>query len=80
MAKKFDILQHTFVPAYRKLEENEISDLLQKFNIKRVQLPKMFSSDVIAERLELKTGEVIEITRQSRTAGESKYYRVIVDG
>ncbi|PIN99824.1 DNA-directed RNA polymerase subunit H [archaeon CG10_big_fil_rev_8_21_14_0_10_43_11] len=79
MPKKFDILQHDFVPAYRKLEESEITSLLESFSIKRVKLPKLLSSDPIVERLELKAGDVVEITRKSRTAGEAKYYRVVVD-
>lgn len=79
MGKKFDILQHEFVPAYRVMTSEEISELLQKYNIKRNQLPKISTSDAMAVQMELKSGDIVEILRKSPTAGEAKYYRVVVD-
>ncbi|MBR9679125.1 MAG: DNA-directed RNA polymerase subunit H [Nanoarchaeota archaeon] len=79
MTKKVDILQHELVPAYRVMNEEEINVILREHNIKFSQLPKIFVSDPIVERLEAKAGEVLEITRKSRTSGTAKHYRVIID-
>jgi DNA-directed RNA polymerase subunit H len=80
MSKKVDILQHVLVPAYKIVGEEEVHDLITKYNIKRSQLPRMFSSDPIVKKISAKVGDIIEVTRKSQTAGTSKYYRVVVDG
>ena len=80
MTKKVDILQHVLVPAYRVMNEEEVNGLLRKHNINFSQLPNLFVSDPIVERLGAKIGEVLEITRKSRTSGTAKHYRVIIDG
>ncbi len=73
-----DILKHKYVPKYSILEEEEIQELLLKYNISPKQLPKMLSNDPIAKLLGVKPGSILKILRRSPTTNESVTYRVIV--
>ena len=48
------------------------------YNISKIQLPRILSNDPISKTLKAKSGDVIEFERKTRTAGLSKYYRVVV--
>jgi len=74
------ILEHEWVPKHRIMKPQEVEELLKKYGIKKWQLPKMLVTDPVAMLLGAKPGDVIEITRKSPTAGEAKYYRVVVRG
>ncbi len=75
---KLDIFKHALVPQHEVLPEKEVEELLKKINISKGQLPKILADDPAAKKLEAKRGDVIKITRKSRTAGTSVYYRVVV--
>lgn len=77
---KLDIFKHALVPQHEVLSEKEVEELLKKINISKGQLPKIHADDPAAKKLEAKRGDVIKITRKSRTAGTSMYYRVVVVG
>ncbi len=79
MVKKINILQHILVPAHRIIVEGEVTELLQKYNIKKLQLPKILENDPIIKKIGAKAGNIIEITRKSQTAGQAKYYRVVIN-
>lgn len=72
------ILDHEYVPEHRILSDGEVEKLLKKFGIKKWQLPKIYDRDPVVMLKGAKPGEVVEITRNSQTAGESKYYRLVV--
>ena len=74
------MLEHEFVPEHRKISEEEIKELKKKFGIKKWQLPKILDRDPIAMLIGAKPGDVLEIARKSETAGESKYYRLVIRG
>ena len=74
------ILEHEWVPKHRIMKPEEVEELLKKFGIKKWQLPKMLDDDPVAMLLGARPGDVIEITRKSPTAGETKYYRVVIKG
>lgn len=80
MNKKVDILQHVLVPAYKVMSSEETEELLAKYNVKLFNLPKIFFSDPIIKKIKAKAGDVLEITRKSKTQGTAKYYRVVIDG
>jgi len=42
-------------------------------------LPKILLTDPALKNLDVKTGDVIKITRRSQTAGYTTYYRVVVN-
>ena len=72
------ILTHFLVPEHRLISEEEKQALLAKYAITSVQLPKINIKDPAIKAIKTKQGDVIEITRKSTTAGESKYYRVVI--
>ena len=77
---KFDIFASELVPKHRILSENEKKELLNKYGVKPLQLPRILSTDPVILELGAKPGDIVEITRKSRTIGESKYYRIVIPG
>jgi len=67
---------HILQPKHSKLSEKDAQELLDKLNVSKAQLPKMFSSDpALPEGSD--EGDIIKIERKD---GESftVYYRVVV--
>jgi DNA-directed RNA polymerase subunit H len=73
-----DIFNSRLSPKYRTMKQEEIATLLKKFNIVTRDLPKIKSTDPAVKRLGANDGDVLEISRDSKTAGEAKYYRFVV--
>jgi len=78
--KVVDVSKHIYVPKHEKLQEQEVTDLLEKYNLSLTQLPKIFLKDPAIEMLEPQIGDVIKISRASPTAGRAVYYRAVVNG
>lgn len=76
----FDVTKHHLVPKHTKLGEVEKSKILGKYGIESQSFPKILSDDPAIKKLDVKSGDVIKIDRQSKTAGVSEYYRVVVEG
>jgi len=68
------------VPKHAKLSESEIKELLDQYKITVKELPKILKSDPILEDMEVRSGDVIKIFRKSPTAGETIYYRGVMNG
>ncbi len=67
------------VPKHRKLSKEEENSVLKKYGINSVsKLPKIKVKDSALAELGAEIDDVIEITRKS-FAGESKYFRVVVE-
>ena len=78
MISSINILEHELVPKHEVLSKEEKEEVLDTFKVTLNELPKMLSSDSVLEHIKAKAGGVIRITRNSPTAGESVYYRVVV--
>jgi DNA-directed RNA polymerase subunit H len=78
LAKKIDILKHILVPKTTKLSEKEIKELLDQYNISKVQLPSISIKDPLAKALGLETNDIIKIERQSPT-GKNYYFRRAIE-
>jgi DNA-directed RNA polymerase subunit H (RpoH/RPB5) len=76
----FDLFEHELVPTHVIAEESEIQLVLEHYDIKKTQLPRIFSSDPAARVLGARPGQVLRIERISPTAGKTYYYRFVVDG
>jgi len=74
-----DVRDHRAVPEHRKMDEEEVDDLLDKFDAEKDDLPKIERTDAALKQMDAEEGDVIEITRESPTAGKTNYYRVVVD-
>lgn len=77
--KKFKVDKHILLPKHVKLNEKEKSKLLEQYRITIVELPKISMHDAGISSLDAKPGDVIKIIRNSQTAGESLFYRVVVN-
>jgi DNA-directed RNA polymerase subunit H (RpoH/RPB5) len=76
---QFNILEHSLVPPHRVLSDAEIADVMYKYNITdKVQFPDISRFDPVARVIGLRPGQVCNITRASKTAIETNYYRVCV--
>lgn len=74
---EYDILKHSLVPKQIILKEEEIEQIMKKFNIAKEQLPKILTNDAVVKALGAKIGDVIKIERPSFTAGSTVYYRIV---
>jgi DNA-directed RNA polymerase subunit H len=57
----------------------EAEQVLEKYHCKATELPLIFANDPAIVGLGVKPGDMIKITRKSATAGESFYYRYVIE-
>lgn len=69
-----------FQPKHEILPKEDAELIFKKFNSKPSQLPYIMASDKGIQGLDAQPSDVIKITRKSSTAGESVYYRYVVEG
>lgn len=72
------LFKHRLVPKHRIMSGKEKQKLFKKYSITSRNLPRIRVRDPAAMAIGARIGDVIEITRKSPTAGETKYYRVVV--
>ena len=79
--KKNQVLvpDHIYVPKHEIIPKSEAEKILKKYNCKPTELPLIFVNDPAIMGLGVKPGDMIKITRDSPTAGESLYYRYVVE-
>ena len=74
---QFNILEHILVPPHRILNEAEKIQIKNRYNIINDELfPELSRFDPVAKAIGIRPGEVCEITRPSKTAISSFYYRI----
>ncbi len=76
----FDVRNHQLVCKHSKVSDAEKEALLKKYDLSIQDLPKILVTDPAIAPLNPKIGEVIKIEHQSKTAGESYYYRAVIEG
>lgn len=79
-ATAIKISNHIYQPKHEIIPKREAEEVMRKFNARPGQLPYIMTSDKAIEDLDVRPGDVIKITRKSPTAGESVYYRYVVEG
>ena len=70
---------HGLVPKHEIITKEEAEQVLEKYHCKSIELPLIFVSDPAIVGLGVKPGDMIKITRKSATAGESFYYRYVIE-
>lgn len=81
VTKKNQVLvpNHVYVPKHEIISKKEAEAVLKKYNCKPTELPLIFVTDPAILGLGVKPGDMIKISRKSPTAGESLYYRYVVE-
>ena len=70
---------HIDVPKHEIMTRKEAEEVLEKYHCKSTDLPLIFVNDPAIIALGVKPGDMIKITRKSATAGQSFYYRYVVE-
>ena len=78
MKEIFNLFDHILVPKHVLLSQEDITNLLKKYNVNLGQLPKISIKDPAIKLLDAKPGDVVKIIRKSETAGKSIFYRFVV--
>ncbi len=73
-----EIQTHSIVPKHEILDDVGAKAVLMEYGIDRSKLPKILKGDPALPD-GAKVGDVVKITRKSQTAGNSLYYRVVVE-
>ncbi len=73
-----DIQSHFLVPKHEILDEGEATKVLMQYGVDRSKLPKIRKDDPALPE-GAKVGDVVKIMRKSQTAGDSLYYRAVVE-
>ncbi len=75
------ILSHKLVPKHIILSEEEKREVIEKYaGGDPYKLPYILASDPVVKAIGAKPGDVIKIIRKSPTAGETVYYRLVIEG
>lgn len=75
----FKITDHLLVPKHELLPPEEASATLKRFNASPHEFPFVLSTDPAAKSIGAKPGDFVKVTRASETAGETVYYRYVVE-
>ena len=76
---QFNIHEHTLVPPHRVISDDERALIKTKYNITDdIQFPDISRFDPVAQAICLRPGQICEITRPSKTAIQSIYYRLCI--
>ncbi len=77
--EKLDVSNHKLVPSHEKCSETEKKAVLKMYNIEIKDLPKISINDAAIVDMNLQPGDLVKITRDSPTAGNSIFYRVVIE-
>lgn len=78
MSTKLNVLEHVMVPDHQIMSEDEVSELLTRYNITTEQLPKIYHDDPAVKTIGAEADDVIRVIRTSHTAGRAEAYRLVI--
>jgi DNA-directed RNA polymerase subunit H len=76
---KFKVDKHILTPKHAKVSEKDKIQLFEKYHVASKEMPKILKTDASLRQFDAKPGDVVKIIRKSATAGESIFYRVVID-
>ena len=76
---QFNILKHVLVPEHRVMEDSEVINIMNRYNITDKSLfPDISRFDPVARAIGLRPGQICNIIRPSKTSIQTNYYRICV--
>jgi DNA-directed RNA polymerase subunit H len=75
----FKITDHLLVPKHELMPPDESASVLKRYNAAPHEFPFVLSTDPAAKSIGAKPGDFVKVTRSSETAGETVYYRYVVE-
>ncbi len=75
----YDVFKHELVPRHILLKSAEAKEVLERYHIKPFQIPYIKSTDPAVRAIGAKPGDIVKVVRRSATAGESDFYRYVVE-
>ena len=75
----FKITDHLLVPKHELIPPEEAAAILKQYNSHPHEFPFVLSTDPAAKSIGAKAGDFVKVTRASETAGETVYYRYVVE-
>ncbi len=80
---KFNVMKHGFVPEHHLVPKEEEEKILKKLDVSKQDLPKILKTDPVIQHMEkvhgdIEEGRMIEVIRDSATAGMAKVYRLVI--
>ncbi len=76
---EYNISQNFLVPKHEIVPKEAAESIFKQHNATPESFPYILSVDPVVKELGAKVGDLLKITRKSQTAGESIYYRVVVE-
>jgi DNA-directed RNA polymerase subunit H len=73
-----DVSQHELVPDHTVLEDDALEDVLEEYDIRKTDLPKIKRADPALPD-DATIGDVVKIERDSRTTDVAVVYRLVVE-
>ncbi|HXW37509.1 MAG TPA: DNA-directed RNA polymerase subunit H [Nitrososphaerales archaeon] len=76
----FKVSTHFLIPKHELLTHEEAEKIVTQYNSTPGLFPFLVATDPVAKEIGAKPGDFVKITRRSETAGESVYFRYVVEG
>lgn len=73
-----NISKHVFVPKHTILNDDEIKDVCDKYNIVKLNFHKILSQDPMAKFLGLRVGQVVKVNSSNPIVGYTPSYKICV--
>ena len=74
-----DVSQHKFVPDHTVLDEGELEEVLEEYNIAKTDLPKIKRTDPALQDADAGVGDIVRVERDSRTTETAVVYRLVIE-
>ncbi|MFC6961723.1 DNA-directed RNA polymerase subunit H [Halocatena marina] len=74
-----DATEHELVPEHSIVDEDKLERVLDEYNIDRTDLPKIKRKDPALAALDVESGNVVRIERDSRTTDTAVVYRLVIE-
>jgi len=75
----FKVTTHFLIPQHELVPREAAPEILKNYNASPNQFPYLLATDPVAKEIGAKPGDFVKVTRRSETAGQSTYYRYVVE-